>query len=581
MSNLNMEAPTGKPNRGSELRMRASGVVALLGLAMSLVVACGSDSGVPVITPGPPGAAARADVEAAPTTRGGGSSGASGGDSVAPTSTTKAPPLPEGVTATPKVDHPNVLMVMTDDQTVESMRVLQRINSRIGGEGTTFTNSVTSYPLCCPSRATYYSGQYAHNHGVLWNALPTGGFTRFTEWETAFPAGLQEAGYHTAHVGKYLNGYGVKNPTEIPAGWDDFRALIDPSTGRYFGFSINDNGVIDTYDEDDKTKYQTDVLTDLALEEIDAGQKSGDPWFVNVSYLAPHAKFGYTLKKYRADPSIVRDDIEQANTAFDITSPTPAPRHEGKFKGEKLPEKANFGVAAPGQVVPQWRPEIEPARTADITRNYQAELESLLSVDEGVGKLLDRLDQLGVSDNTLVVFTSDNGYFHGEHREYQGKYYPWEESLAVPLLMRGPGVAKGAKVDSVVANIDLGPTFLDVAGAQQLREMDGRSLAPLMANPAEKWDRPILLEGFQPPAPFRPQYQGIRTNNYSYIEYTGGGLQGAELYDLRSDPEQLVNLVLDPEKQPLVTGMSRLVTDLRQCAGAVCDDTEVPAEATT
>ncbi len=556
--------------------------VGVLALAMVVVVACGSEGGVPVITPGPPGAAARQDVEAAPTSRGDRQDGVSTGatsTTVAPTSTAKPPPLPDGVEVSKSVDQPNLLMIMTDDQTVEAMRVLTAVNARIGGEGTTFTNSVTSYPLCCPSRATYYSGQYAHNNGVLWNALPTGGFTRFEDWDTAFPAALQKAGYHTAHVGKYLNGYGVGNPTEIPAGWDDFRALIDPSTGRYFGFSINDNGVIDTYDEDDKTLYQTDVLTDLALEQIDEGEASDAPWLVNVSYLAPHAKFGYTLKKYRENPSIVRDDIEQANTAFNIISPTPAPRDEGKFADEPLPEKANFGSSTAGQVVPPWRPEIDAARTEDITRNYQAELESLLAVDEGVNRLLDRLDQLGVADDTLVVFTSDNGYFHGEHREYQGKYYPWEESLAVPLLIRGPGVAKGVEVDSVVANVDLGPTILDVADATQLRQMDGRSLAPLMANPAVAWDRPILLEGFQPPAPFRPQYQGIRTNRYSYIEYTGGGLQGTELYDLKTDPEQLTNLVLDPERAPMVSEMAQLVTDLRQCAGPVCDRAVVPDDA--
>ena len=145
--------------------------------------------------------------------------------------------------------------------------------------------------------------------------------------------------------------------------------------------------------------------------------------------------------------------------------------------------------------------------------------------------------------------------------------------------MRGPGVAKGVEVDSVVANVDLGPTILDVADATQLRQMDGRSLAPLMANPAVAWDRPILLEGFQPPAPFRPQYQGIRTNRYSYIEYTGGGLQGTELYDLKTDPEQLTNLVLDPERTPLVSEMAQLVTDLRQCAGPVCDRAVVPDDA--
>ncbi|MEZ5380583.1 MAG: sulfatase [Microthrixaceae bacterium] len=559
----------------------ARGAVAALSLlvTLGLVVACGTDSSVPVITPGPPGAEARTDVEAAPTTR---SDAPNRADDESSGTTTTAPPVPDGVVVPPAVEQPNVLMIMTDDQTVEAMRVLQRINARIGGEGTTFTNSVTSYPLCCPSRATFYSGQYAHNHGVLWNALPTGGFTRFQDWETAFPAALQQAGYHTAHVGKYLNGYGVKNPTEVPAGWDDFRGMVDPSTGQYFGFSVNDNGVIDTYPagtEQERGPYQTDVVTDLALEQMAQGQASNKPWLVNVSYLAPHAEFGYTLAEYQKNPGIVREDIEQANTAFDIESPVPAPRHLGAFKDEPLPDKANYDAATEGQVVPQWRPELDEARRSGIERNYRAELESLLAVDEGVDRLLTQLDELGVADDTLVVFTSDNGYFHGEHREYQGKYYPWEESLAVPLLMRGPGVAQGVTVDSVVANIDLAPTFLDVAGAKALRQMDGRSLVPLMANPAASWDRPILLEGFQPPAPFRPQYQGVRTNRYSYIEYTGGGLQGTELYDLHDDPEQLRNLVLDPDRAEVVAGLRSLVTDLRQCGGPDCDAVQTPEPA--
>ena len=136
--------------------------VGVLALAMVVVVACGSEGGVPVITPGPPGAAARQDVEAAPTSRGDGQDGVSTGatsTTVAPTSTAKPPPLPDGVEVAESVDQPNLLMIMTDDQTVEAMRVLTAVNARIGGEGTTFTNSVTSYPLCCPSRATYYSGQ--------------------------------------------------------------------------------------------------------------------------------------------------------------------------------------------------------------------------------------------------------------------------------------------------------------------------------------------------------------------------------------------------------------------------------------
>ena len=186
-------------------------------------------------------------------------------------------------------EHPNIVMVMTDDQTVESMRVLTKVHALIAAKGVTFANSIVSFSLCCPSRATYLTGQYAHNHFVHGNIPPAGGYSLFAHQETTFPVALQRAGYDTVHIGKYLNGYGQEKPVEVPPGWTDWHGSIDPTTYRYFGFTLMQNGKPRPYPRK-KSDYQADVYTDIATSVIRAHARSKKPYFLNVAYLAPHAQ---------------------------------------------------------------------------------------------------------------------------------------------------------------------------------------------------------------------------------------------------------------------------------------------------
>ena len=160
---------------------------------------------------------------------------------------------------------PNIVVIMTDDQTVESLRVMPQVRMLLATHGVTFSTNVASYPLCCPARTTYYTGQYAHNHHVEYNAGPTGGYHVFQGKKKTVPVALEKAGYRTIHIGKYLNGYGLKNPTVVPPGWTDWNGSIDPSTYRYYGFTLNENGHLRTFGVHD---YQTDVYTRMAVAKI-------------------------------------------------------------------------------------------------------------------------------------------------------------------------------------------------------------------------------------------------------------------------------------------------------------------------
>jgi N-acetylglucosamine-6-sulfatase len=157
----------------------------------------------------------------------------------------------------------NVVVIMTDDQTVESLRVMTNVKRLLRDRGTSFANSFVTFALCCPSRATFLTGQYAHNHGVLGNAPPTGGYAKLDHTNT-LPVWLQQAGYYTAHLGKYLNGYGRADPTEIPPGYDEWRGSVDPSTYLFYGYTLNENGTLHTYER----AYQTDLYARKAVNII-------------------------------------------------------------------------------------------------------------------------------------------------------------------------------------------------------------------------------------------------------------------------------------------------------------------------
>ncbi|MFN2472166.1 MAG: sulfatase [Gaiellaceae bacterium] len=444
---------------------------------------------------------------------------------------------------------PNIVVVMTDDQTVEQLRVMPNVRRLIGDAGVVFETNFASYPLCCPSRATFLTGQYAHNHGVLSNRMPTGGYPKLDHAKT-LPVWLRASGYRTIHLGKYLNGYGGQSATQVPPGWAEWYGSVDPTTYDYVGFTLNENGKHVKYGNA-PAAYQTDVYTRKASEIIRRVSSEPAPFFLSVAFLAPH--WGRPR-----DP----DDSRGGYT------PAPAARHRDKFAKEPLPRPPSFDEAdvADKPLTVRQRPRFTAVQVRAMTENYQQELESLLSVDEGVAQIVAALDQAGVLDRTVILFTSDNGFLHGEHRIREGKNRLYEPSIRVPLLVRGPGFRPGTRVRELTANIDLAPTILDLANAVATRELDGRSLVPLLTDPTRRMARQIVIER---PAdgPTNELFSALRTNRYVYAEYTNGD---RELYDLRRDPHQLNSVHAASPYAAIGADLARRLAVLRRCIGAAC-----------
>lgn len=436
---------------------------------------------------------------------------------------------------------PNIVVLMTDDQTVSQTRVMKATQRLLRDRGVSFPRAFVSYPLCCPSRATFLTGQHSHNHGVLGNGTPIGGFSDLRQRDT-LGLWLQDAGYHTIQVGKFLNGYGVSDPRYIPPGWDEWIAAPDATTNRYFDYDLNENGTI-VHFGGSAGDYKTDVYGDLAVEAIRRRAQQGpqaEPFFLYAGFTAPHLP---------------------AN---------PAPRHAARFARRPLPTPASFNEANVSDKPAFIRrlPRLNGARIRKVRRNHRNQLRTLLAVDEAVGRIVAELSRAGLLGETYVFFTSDNGFFTGEHRLLKGKYLPYEPSIRVPLMVRGPGLRGGLRSNELVSNVDLAPTILELAGASASVRMDGRSLLPYMANPARRSDRPILIEANTVDTPSTGiPYAGLRTTRFKYVRYRNGE---QELYDLARDPQELLSRDRDRRYRPTLGALARALKRYRDCAGASC-----------
>ena len=450
-----------------------------------------------------------------------------------------------------KGGRPNVVVIETDDQTVQSMWAMPIVQSLLGNEGTTFDNSFVSFPLCCPSRATFLTGQYAHNHGVFDNQLPYGSYYRLDSTNT-LPVWLQAAGYRTMMLGKYLNAYGSRYPNEVPPGWSDWHVSVERTTYNYYGFTLNENGRLVAYPPN-AANYQTDVYSRKASELIAQAAPGPRPFFLWTAFVAPH----FTLAR-TPEP----DDPRRFPT------PTPAPQDRNRFASEALPMPPGFDehnvTDKPATV--RYRPRLSGAALNAIRENYQQELETLQAVDRGVGQIVATLRRTGQLDNTLIVFTSDNGYFYGEHRIAREKVLPYEPSARVPLIMRGPGIPRGRHLSQLVSNQDLAPTILDATHVAPGRVEDGTSLLRLTRHRMVEPGRDLLLEGLLSNFPLKT-FAGIRTPHWFYAEYSNGD---RELYDLVADPYELVNRDLNPSYAGIEATLARRLAGLRTCSGQAC-----------
>lgn len=451
----------------------------------------------------------------------------------------------------PKSDRPNVVVIMTDDQTLESLRVMKRTLALLAAQGTTFDNAFASFPFCCPSRATFLTGQYSHNHGVVGNSYQNG-LGRLDESST-LPVWLQAAGYSTIFVGKYLNEYGRYAARAVPPGWSEWYAAVRVN---YYDHSMNRNGRI-VYYKSGPRNYSTTVYTRTALDAVRRHAAGGKPFFLWLSYLAPH----YGGPREPGDPPGLR-------------TPVAAPQDVGRFANAGLPASPAFNEASvddkPGSV--RRRPPLAPEQVEALTASYRQRLESLLAVDRGVQQLVQALKRAGVLERTLIVFTSDNGYLQGEHRIPEGKQLVYEPSVRVPLLLRGPGVPRNLRLPHLVSNADVAPTILAAARVAPGRVQDGQSLLPLLADPSIEWGRDILFERGPGVATFDSTvprlFTAIRTPRFVYAEHASGE---RELYDLVLDPYQLDNRAGHPAYAALEPDLAARLAALRDCAGAACN----------
>jgi arylsulfatase A-like enzyme len=467
---------------------------------------------------------------------------------------------------------PNIVFIRTDDQTTsdlyartpDGVPIMRNVLERLAAHGTTFTNSFVSIALCCPSRAAFLTGQYAHNNHVFDNAPPNGGCGALDAANT-LAVWMQNAGYDTVHVGKYLNGYGLGgnggnggdgetgpplNPptTAVPPGWTEWYTTF---TANYFSYAIDENGVLVNHGASERD-YNTDVLTEKAVGFIERHATATRPFFLVLDYQAPHNQ----PVLIPGQPSV----------------PVPAPRHAGTLDRYRPHWPASFDEADISDK-PRWLQTHAPwsADSIDaVARLEQLRLESLLAVDEGVGRVLDMLERTGKLEDTVVFYTSDNGFQLGEHR-LVGKNYPYEESLRVPLVVRAPGKIAGEERRELVANIDYAPTIVELARATPTITMDGRSLVPLLAGAPVAWRRELLIEDAL------QVFSGLRGAGYMYTEYDydhDGTVDDRELYvlergsrELPSDANELENQQGNPVVATTLLRLQRLLEGLKHLHG--------------
>jgi N-acetylglucosamine-6-sulfatase len=452
----------------------------------------------------------------------------------------------------PKV--PNIVVIMADDLDEHSLDILlnaglmPNLKKHIIDQGVNFSEAFFSFPLCCPSRATFLTGQYPHNHNVWANSLPNGGVSKLDDSST-LPIWLQDAGYYTANVGKYLNSYGIDTEeTYIPPGWNDWQTTVGSSTYWMYGYTFNDNGVLVKYG-DAASDYQTDVVSKRSVEVITERESSDStPFFLYINPLAPHEDGKTTacnlnygdIKTTRAAPRHIG-----ATADIDFLESMPP-----SFNEEDVSDKPNKYHYAP----------LNDVQIGCLDELFHARLDSMLAVDDLIGDVATALDNNN-ERNTILVFTSDNGFLLGEHRLH-AKQHIYEQSIRQPLYMRIPQVAPQT-IDRLVTNNDLAPTFLEFAGAKAGIEMDGRSLVPLINDPSISWRNGILIEV--------EAYSAIRTENYVYASHYSGA---REIYDLNNDPYELENLAGVRDWRLKIEALELWRAALVDCAGVSCQNVE-------
>ena len=533
-------------------------LMALAALVVTTTVACGS---------GGPATSTRRAAVAAPGT---------------PSAVTTTP---DGGTTSTSAQRPNLLVIETDDMRWDDLRWMPSVRRLIQRRGLSFENSFAPYPLCCPSRSSFLSGQYTHTHHV-YTPLEPYGFAAFQD-QHSLATVLQGAGYRTALVGKYLNGYGEQELRSgrpslhyVPPGWDQWYAgsdhlwdFDDPHFGggtySYDHLVQNVNGEVRSF----PGRYSTDVLAEQTRTVIGGFAQDPAPWFVWWTPTAPH----HGLPVEPDDPRPTRRSDGQFS---EWDTPGRPDWVEGRFD-----DQITHGLGTPpaGSAESDVRdkpsylrklPELTAAEKDAETEVTRQRAESLYALDVQVRRTIERLRTLGQLARTVIVFTSDNGYYLGEHRKRTGKVTLHEPSLRVPLLIAGPGVPRGRRYDPVTT-VDLAPTFAAYAGTT-MTGADGVSMLPVIEGGDRGWRRPVVTEAMMGFGRYAEEYglgrqpldtRGLRLGRWKLTRYSTGE---TELYDLERDPLELTNLRQDPAHAQVLAGLLALYERYHDCRGAAC-----------
>ncbi len=489
---------------------------------------------------------------------------------------------------------PNIVIVMSDDQAPGMMRALPTVRRELGARGTTFTNAIVSYPLCCPARATLLTGEYAHNHGALGNnALSGGGYQALIDPQRNLAAWLQADGYDTAFAGKWLNG--LRTPHRAPPGWDLWSALVGEGgdgLSSYYDFDLFEPDGSPRHYGSRPGDYQTDVLTrDYAVPYIAGQATEPGPFFLWLAYHPPHFGVGRDDAAGRRCSQGPPDERNSKQSAI------PPPRYAGLYEHAAVPQPPSFDerdVSDKPKGI-RRRPRLSARDLLMIASDYRCGLAALRALDDGVGQIFGALRASGQLDDTVVLFLPDQGVMAGEHRLARGKNVPYEEALRVPLLIRGPAITAGAQITAPVSNADLAPTILNLAGASPppalARPLDGTTLAVALAGGPTNPARVIPIEGRDNVARSRHgfkvrSYVGVRTARYAYVEYRRanyptqaagasapigvGRTTDHELYDLERDPGELRNASRSPAYATARAQLAALTRQLEHCSGDEC-----------
>lgn len=427
----------------------------------------------------------------------------------------------------PPPARPNIVVVLTDDLSLDLLKYMPHVQA-MQRSGLTFADYFVSDSLCCPSRSSIFTGNLPHDTQVFNNVGPDGGFHIFHqrgEERHTFAVALQQAGYRTAMMGKYLNGYlqqrgaadGV-GPRYVPPGWSSW----DVAGNGYpeFDYRMNRNASVHRYGQR-PSDYLTDVLARKGVNFINSSAAMGRPFFLELATFAPHGPY------------------------------TPAPRDANKFPGLRAPRPPNFDRLP--SAAPKWlatRPPLTGGQLDQIDTAFRKRAQAVRAVDRMIARVQATLAADGISNDTYLVFSSDNGLHTGEYRLTPGKMTAFDTDIHVPLIVTGPGVAPGRQTYAMVENIDLAMTFAAIGGTSL--PSDGHSLVPLLLGrqPAG-WRNAIVVEhrgpdvsagdpDFQKPSSGNPTtYVALRSHDFLYVESADGE---REFYDLRTDPFELSNV---------------------------------------